>query len=256
MEPCPYCGEDLKPNAKRCPRCGTTLVEDGGDADLDLALGDEEDVPVNERAAAVDAAAVDEARKKKKKLVPCPHCEHPISEKAHRCPECGRAIRALVSDEERATERKWKLGGLAALGAGAVVLALVLLVIGFIFRTGGGDGKREEEIVKVSFGELEGLFGPASKTPESRREERWDELEGKYVVLEATVVDRSGSTLYLRHNKSAGDADARLELRDEEEKKDGLSKGAKIKYKARLEGRGGRYVVDFADGEVITVRGK
>jgi len=247
VDMCPYCGEDLKGATTRCPRCGTALVDEPDGELLDV---DENEAPGGGAAAAVAAPP----GKKPKKLVPCPHCEARIPETAHRCPECGRALKALIDEKVQAEQTKMKLGGAAVLGGVALVLVLAVVIGGFVYKGGGGGGRGEEEVVKISFSELETLFGPSSKTPEARREERWKDLEEKYVVLEATVVKASGSTLLLRHRSGKGEADARVDLRGGEEKKPGLREGAKIRYKARLKERGGRYGVVLDDAEVVTVR--
>src|SRR5581483_6380364 len=118
MEMCPYCGEEVPADSAKCWKCGTELEGGSGKAP---GGGDDLEVPEEDP----DDAGGGGAPKKSNKMIPCPHCESPVPEKATRCKECGRPVREIATN----TGAAWRFGTwLVVLGIGIAVAITVVVV--------------------------------------------------------------------------------------------------------------------------------
>ncbi|MCB7128679.1 MAG: hypothetical protein J3T61_04000 [Candidatus Brocadiales bacterium] len=124
-----------------------------------------------------------------------------------------------------------------------VVLCLAILAL-----VAGGGRLSAEEILAVSFGQVDKIFGEESRFTELQKDQIWDErFKGRYVVWAGLVYDIDtrwfgGILLYFNHRKESSSYQVRVAAEDKY--KDFLlavQKGQLLKYKARLVERGGTF---------------
>lgn len=255
METCPYCGEKVEANAPVCAHCGMAL---GGDAEAvgsttlcpfcgaevpkgalrcpkcKTAVGGEEEPEEGE------AGTKEAPPRPRGKVVPCPHCDAPIPERVHRCPECGRAVKSLMDDRAVAAARRMRLA------LWATFLGVPVLIIGFfVLKTllKKPDRPPPQEFIQES---PEGLHAYFARSNAARAEERWREIQGKYVAWRGTVEEASGRRLVL----AQGNVRVAVELQDDPP--DGLRPGGEVHYEGRLISYGGDPVYFQVDeGRVV-----
>lgn len=248
---CPYCGDDVAPGAKTCSRCGVSLEAGGEDDGLPILDVDGDDAPATTGGAAGATAA---AAGRAKKTVDCPHCGEPNPAKAHRCRACARPIRELVTKEERAAEARFRRNVRLGVGGGVALLALVLLIPGLFFKT----APKNIEWSRITFAEVDRLFGSDSKMPDDKRKEVWNRSYArKWVRWEGRVTDVDSAlfgtgALYLRHRPGPGEPDVRVEMPSGELEKSGVAEGATVSYAGRLASYGSLF--ELTDGQVFSAK--
>ena len=232
MEMCPYCGEEVPADSAKCWKCGTELAA-GGSEKSGGAASEELAVPEDE----------DEGGGGAKEMIPCPHCESPVSKKATRCRECGRAVREVTANHAATA---WRMGTwLIVAGVG---LAAAISV--GVYSRRRHYAAQVRTITKIEYADLERRLQPLVAGSTERKREVWQrDIEGKFVKWTGTVVTADPDTGHVTVSQTKGGtkADVDVELREDgrDDLRD-LKPNQPIGYSARL--------VDFGkDGMAFTL---
>jgi hypothetical protein len=223
MEMCPYCGEEVPADSAKCWKCGTEL---GGEGSTKPGSSDELEVPEDEDEAGETAGG-----ERRAEMIPCPHCESPVSKKAVRCRACGRNVRAVKQSHAAAA---WRWGTwLLVLGVAVAAVAAV--------ATLSLKRQRASQVRTISgykFEELEKKLQPLVPTSSERKREIWArDFEGKWVKWSGVVVTVDADTghVTVAHTKGSKKADGEIEFRDDaREELRALNPDQPIVYSARL----------------------